>query len=80
VPTSPLDVVQAAYTAPGAKDLDRLRERCEPAVVLTQDPSLPWGGRFEGTDGVAEFAVVEGRVTDMAFCVDTAATHDALAP
>jgi ketosteroid isomerase-like protein len=128
MPVSPLEVVQAAYTALAAKDLDGLLALCDATVVLTQDPALPWGGRFEGTDGVTEFAVklvgaidsavtpiamfqagnqvvqygrtagtarasakafdvpechvwtvIDGRVTNMAFFIDTAAMLDALA-
>jgi ketosteroid isomerase-like protein len=126
--SSPLEVVGAAYAALAEKDLDGVLALCAPAVVLTQDSALPWGGRFEGTDGIAEFAiklvgaidsavtpiamfqagdqvvqygrtagtarasgkafdvaechvwtVVDGRVTNMSFYVDTAAMLDALA-
>jgi ketosteroid isomerase-like protein len=127
--SSPLEVVRGAYDALAAKDLDGVLARCDPSVVVTQDPALPWGGRFVGTDGVAEFAVklvgaidsavtviamfeagdqvvqygrtagttrasgkafdipechvwtvVDGRVTNMSFYIDTAAMLDALAP
>jgi len=38
MPSSPLEVVRAAYAALAEKDLDGLLALCEPAVVLTQDP------------------------------------------
>jgi ketosteroid isomerase-like protein len=32
-------------------------EVCAPEVVLTQHDALPWGGRYVGRDGIAEFAL-----------------------
>ena len=54
---TPLEIVQAAYAALGAKDLAAVIDLCHPDVVLTQDPALPWGGRHVGADGLAEFAI-----------------------
>src|SRR4051794_27759487 len=61
-------VVEAVYAAMAASDLDHLFALVDPAVVITQDPRLPWGGRFEGHDGLAAFALaltgtIDSRVT-----------------
>jgi ketosteroid isomerase-like protein len=57
MPTTPLEVVRAAYAAMTARDVAGVLALCDPDVVLTQDPALPWGGRYVGTDGIAEFAI-----------------------
>jgi hypothetical protein len=44
----------------------------DPDVVLRQDERLPWGGRYVGRDGVAEFAL------KLATTVDTAVTPEQL--
>jgi len=54
---SDVEVVQRIYEAMAAVDLDRLVELIDPAVVITQDDRLPWGGRFEGHDGLGAFAL-----------------------
>lgn len=53
----PIEIVRDIYEAFGRGDLDAVLERCAPDAVLTQDPRLPWGGRYVGRDGIAEFAV-----------------------
>jgi uncharacterized protein len=50
-------VVEAIYAAMATADFDRLFELVDPAVVITQDDRLPWGGRYEGHDGLATFAI-----------------------
>ncbi len=54
---SDVDVVREIYGCMARGDLARLFELLDPAVVVTQDPSLPWGGRFEGHDGFATFGL-----------------------
>lgn len=54
---SEIDVVREVYAAMAGRDLDRLFELLDPACVITQDPALPWGGRHEGHDGFATFAL-----------------------
>src|SRR4051794_40223047 len=39
-----------------ARDFDTLFALVDPAVVITQDERLPWGGRHVGHDGLATFA------------------------
>ena len=68
---SNVEVVQTIYAAMAARDFDRLFELIDPAVVITQDERLPWGGRFEGHDGVAAFALaltgtINSAVTELA--------------
>lgn len=56
--TSPaIEVVQRIYEAFYAGDLDAVMKECSPAAVIEQDPALPWGGRYVGRDGIAEFAM-----------------------
>jgi ketosteroid isomerase-like protein len=54
---TPVEVVEALYDAMAARDFDGLFALVDPDVVITQDPRLPWGGRFEGHDGLARFAM-----------------------
>jgi ketosteroid isomerase-like protein len=63
-----VDLVHRAYDAFFAGDLDAAMAVAQPDIVLRQDPALPWGGRYQGRDGVAEFAlalygVIESTVT-----------------
>jgi ketosteroid isomerase-like protein len=66
---TPLEVVQAAYAALAAKDLQAVIDLCDPDAVLEQDPALPWGGRFVGADGFAEFAIALVGTIDSAVTV-----------
>jgi ketosteroid isomerase-like protein len=52
-----VEVVEALYAAMAARDFERLFALVDPSVVITQDERLPWGGRFEGHDGLASFAL-----------------------
>ena len=52
-----LEVVEAIYAAMAAKDFDALYAHVDEAIVVTQDDRLPWGGRYEGHDGLAGFAI-----------------------
>jgi ketosteroid isomerase-like protein len=54
---SDLEVVEAIYAAIAAKDFDAIFTLADPTFVLTQDARLPWGGRYEGHDGFATFAI-----------------------
>ena len=53
---SDVEVVRRIYEAMGARDYDTLFQLIDESAVLTQDDRLPWGGRYEGHQGVAEFA------------------------
>ena len=50
-------MVREIYGAMATRDLRRLFELIDESFVVTQDPSLPWGGRYEGHDGFATFAL-----------------------
>lgn len=53
----PIEIVKQLYASNDAGDLDAVMELCSPDVVIVQDDVLPWGGRYVGRDGVAEFAL-----------------------
>lgn len=50
-------IVEELYEHFAAGDIDGLMRHADPGVVLTQDARLPWGGRYEGRDGVIEFGL-----------------------
>jgi ketosteroid isomerase-like protein len=54
---SDVDVVREIYDCMATRDLERLVQLIDESCVITQDPVLPWGGRFEGHDGFATFAM-----------------------
>lgn len=54
------DIIQELYRAFETEGLDRVLELCDPDCVVTQDEALPWGGRHEGFDQVATFAMTLG--------------------
>ena len=56
-PAEQIALVADIYAAMAARDLDRLFANLDESLVLTQDDRLPWGGRFEGHDGMARFAL-----------------------
>jgi ketosteroid isomerase-like protein len=53
---SDVEVVRQLYAAMAERDFDTLLGLVDERVVITQDPRLPWGGRFEGHEGLAAFA------------------------
>jgi len=69
---SDIETVQAIYAAMGARDIGRLFELLVPDVVVTQDPALPWGGRYVGHDGFAQFGLT------LSGAIDSAVTTDAI--
>ena len=72
---SDIEVVQAVYAAMAARDFDALFTLIDPEIVITQDPRLPWGGRFEGHDGFAAFGIaLTGAITS---AVTTEAIYEA---
>ena len=50
-----VEVVCRIYEALAARDFAVLFELIGPEIVITQDERLPWGGRYEGHDGYAQF-------------------------
>jgi len=57
LPTAPIEVVRRLYQAFAERELDVIPQLVSPDVVITQDPALPWGGRYEGHDGMGEFTL-----------------------
>lgn len=53
----PIDVVTEIYAAFARKDLEAILRLTDPAIVVTQDPALPWGGRHDGHDGLGTFTM-----------------------
>ena len=53
---SDVEVVTQIYEAFVTQDVERLFALVDTECVITQDPSLPWGGRHVGHDGLAQFA------------------------
>lgn len=49
--------MQAIYAAMAESNITRLFELIDPECVITQDPRLPWGGRYVGHDGFADFGL-----------------------
>jgi ketosteroid isomerase-like protein len=69
---SNIEIIRELYAAFAAEGLGRVLELCDPDCVVTQDDALPWGGRYEGLDGVATFAIALGGA------IDSVITDDAM--
>src|SRR5664280_1094647 len=61
---SNIEIINELYAAFAARDVDRILELCDPDCVVQQDDALPWGGRYEGLDGVATFGLALGGTVD----------------
>jgi uncharacterized protein len=77
-----VEVIRAIYAAMGAADLPALLARIDPAIVVTQDERLPWGGRYEGHEGFGRFAValrtaIDSQVTTAALFAADGAVYQA---
>ena len=57
---SNIEIIKELYAAFAAGDVDRILKLCDPDCVVIQDDALPWGGRYEGLDGVATFGLALG--------------------
>ncbi|HEV7722376.1 MAG TPA: nuclear transport factor 2 family protein [Iamia sp.] len=69
-PQSPIEVVRGIYAAMAARDIAAVLSVIGPDLVLTQDPRLPWGGRFEGPDGFATFGLALVETVDSAVTIE----------
>jgi ketosteroid isomerase-like protein len=74
--TDDVALVRAIYAAMAARDFDQLFAVVDPACVITQDPRLPWGGRFVGHDGLAQFALALTGTIDSAVEIDAVFAAD----
>ena len=61
---SQVEIVRRVYEAGAAQDLERLLDLADTACVITQDPSLPWGGRHVGHQGLTAFLSARFGTTD----------------
>jgi hypothetical protein len=52
------EIIKQIYEAFAHQDLEGLLTLVDPECVVTQDASLPWGGRHVGHDGVTAFALM----------------------
>jgi len=59
-----IETIERMYELFSIGDIDGVMGLCVPNPVVTQDPALPWGGRFVGRDAVIEFAMKLGGTTD----------------
>jgi ketosteroid isomerase-like protein len=66
-----IEIVQQIYEAFARQDLQGLLTLVDPECVVTQDPSIPWGGRYVGHDGVTAFAVALIGSTDSVVLVES---------
>ena len=66
-----IEVIQHIYEAFAHQDLEGLLTLVDPDCVVTQDASIPWGGRHVGHDGVTTFAFALMGATDSAVVVES---------
>jgi ketosteroid isomerase-like protein len=57
---SNIEIIKELYAAFAAGGMDRILELCDADCVVLQDNALPWGGRYQGLDGVATFGLALG--------------------
>jgi ketosteroid isomerase-like protein len=66
-----IEVITQIYEAFARQDLEDLLTLVDPDCVVTQDASLPWGGRHVGHDGVTALALSLLGSTDSAVIVES---------
>jgi ketosteroid isomerase-like protein len=71
MPIADLEVIAHIYEAFADQDLEGLLALVDPDCGVTQDASIPWGGRYVGHDGVTTFALALMGGTDSAVTVDS---------
>jgi ketosteroid isomerase-like protein len=69
--TENIEIIKQIYEAFAQQDLDTLLTLVDPDCVVTQDASLPWGGRHVGHEGVTTFAFALIGATDSAVTVES---------
>jgi uncharacterized protein len=69
--TENIEVIRQIYEAFARQDLEGLLTLVDLDCVVTQDPSLPWGGRHIGHDGVTAFALALIGSSDSAVLVES---------
>ncbi len=66
-----IEIIRHIYEAFAEQDLERLLTLVHTDCVVTQDTSLPWGGRYVGHDGVTTFALALIGATDSAVIAES---------
>ncbi len=61
---SNIAIIEELYAAFAEGDVGRILELCDPDCVVVQDSALPWGGQYEGLEGVANFGLALGGTID----------------
>jgi ketosteroid isomerase-like protein len=61
---SGVEIVRQIYEAIAARDFARVFPLLAPDIVITQDPALPWGGRYEGHEGFINFGLTLAETID----------------
>jgi ketosteroid isomerase-like protein len=49
------DLIDRGYRAMAEGDVETVLAMVDPSITIWQTEVLPWGGRYEGIDGFAEF-------------------------
>ncbi len=66
-----IEVIKRIYEAFARQDLEGVLALVDTECVVTQDASLPWGGRYVGHDGVSTFAFALMESSDSAVIVES---------
>ena len=69
--TDGVELVRRIYADFADGRIDEVMGLAHPDMVITQDPALPWGGRFVGTDGVVEWVTKLVGTIESAVEIDT---------
>jgi uncharacterized protein len=67
-----VEIVRQVYEAMQARDVEALRALYAPEVEVFQAPELPWGGHYQGHDGVFTFFM------KLLENIDSAVTHEGM--
>ena len=71
-----VDVVMALYAAMAARDVEALLRLLDAECVVTQDPTLPWGGRYVGHEGFTTFGLTIGKIIASAVTIEAVFAAD----
>ena len=66
-----IKIIEQIYEAFAHQELADLLSLVDPDCVVTQDASLPWGGRYVGHDGVTTFAIAMIGAIDSSVTVES---------
>ena len=69
--TENIEIIKQIYEAFEHHNLERILSLVDPDCIVTQDASLPWGGRHVGHEGVTTFASSIIGTTDSVITVES---------